>query len=134
MPNMEKVPVQQFDKMLIIEDLSSKRLLLNINNLDRILTKDLIRKAYRHNKDHARQELIDNGLKELISTGRQLERQLRLHKNLQKDLQLESQLRLQRERHFKPQQRLHHGLQLRRHFEGQLGCNFINDIIYAPLG
>ena len=131
---MEKEPVQRLDEILLIEDLSSKRLLPNVKNLDRILTKDLIRKAYRHYKDISTQKLLDDGLKELNSTGRQLRRQLGLHNNLQQDLQLESQLRLQHERHFEPHQRLHHGSQLRRQFERQLGCSFINEIIFAPLG
>ena len=72
-----------------------KEILKYRQRLNRLLSIDLIHKAYRHNEDIATEKLNDNSKREIIAARQQQGRQLSQHQGVQHSLQHGPHLRVQ---------------------------------------
>lgn len=98
-----------------------KEILKYRQRLNRLLSIDLIHKAYRHNEDIATEKLNDNSKREIIAARQQQGRQLSQHQGVQHSLQHGPHLRVQQGRHQELQHRAQHRPQQGEHFEQHHG-------------
>ncbi len=96
MPNIAKKPLHRNSNNIILgERFIIKGLHQYCHRLDRFLRKDLIQKAFSHNKDITSDKFNDNSKKIITSTGQQQVRQHSQHHSLQQGQHFELQHRTQ---------------------------------------